>query len=160
MPFYLPKGCRRYFADILDEKNKDGTKLKIYFDEYYFCLMAGLAQGLYNSVAELESSELVDYYPAEYSDYKNYIAGLLIATEASLQGIDNTDEKGMEALMVEFIDSQSKTSLKREGETRLNQYAARGFDIIYDKLNGPYMSLSSFLIDYWNYFKFEEFLNN
>lgn len=158
MPFYLPKGCRQYFSGIFDDRNKDGTKLKLQFDGYYFCLMAGLTIGLYSNEAELENSELIDYYPAEYLSCKDYIAGLLIATEAKLEGIDDSDEKGMEQLMVKFIDSQSKTSLKINGENRLNQYAARGFASMKEHMNGPHMNLSSFLIDYWHYFKEEKFL--
>ena len=158
MPFYLPKGCRQYFSGIFDERNKDGTKLKLQFDGYYFCLMAGLTIGLYSNEAELENSELIDYYPAEYLPCKDYIAGLLIATEAKLEGIEDSDEKGMEQLMVKFIDSQSKTSLKLSGENRLNQYAARGFASMKEHMNGPHMNLSSFLIDYWHFFKEEKFL--
>lgn len=160
MPFYLPKGCRTYFSGIFDEKNKDGTKLKLHFDGYYFCLMAGLATGYYSNNAEFESSELIDYYPTEYLSCKDYIAGLLIATEAKLEGIEKSNEKGMEQLMVKFIDSQSKTSLKIEGENRLNQYAAHGLASMVEHMNGPHINLSSFLLDYWNYFKEEKFLRD
>ena len=71
MPFFLPRKCKKFFADIFDSKNKDGTKLKLYFDEYYYCLMVGLAVGKYDADAELEKSEITDSYPEEYAESRD-----------------------------------------------------------------------------------------
>ena len=43
MPFRMPVKTRRFFKDICDKKNKDGMKLKLQFDGYYFSLLVGLA---------------------------------------------------------------------------------------------------------------------
>ena len=83
MPFFLPRKCKPFFSQIFDQKNRSGTKLRLYFDEYYFCLMVGLAAEKYDENAELEHSEITDRYPAEYADSREYIAGLLFATERS-----------------------------------------------------------------------------
>ena len=45
MAFRLSKKCRDFFQYIYDKENKDGTKLRLLFDEYYLCLMVGLASG-------------------------------------------------------------------------------------------------------------------
>lgn len=64
MSFFLPRKCKPFFSNIYDPKNRDGTKLKLLFDEYYLCLMVGLAVGKYDEEAELEKSEITDSYPA------------------------------------------------------------------------------------------------
>ena len=81
MPFILPKDCLKYYQNIFDSKSKNGQKLKYKFDEYYFCLLAGLACAKYNKDAELDPNSQIDEYPSEYQKCKDYIAGLLIATE-------------------------------------------------------------------------------
>lgn len=157
MPFFLPKNCREFFSDIYGGKN-DEMKLKLLFDEYYFCLMVGLAQAKYNDKAELESSEVTDEYPSEYANCKDYIAGLLIATEAKLQGITENDADDLERLMMTYVDSHSKTRLNSAGERRLNQYAARGYDIMRSRMLGRHRHLEEFLLDYFECFENGEFL--
>lgn len=124
MPFRMPKRTRHFFNNIYDKKDKSGTKLRLLFDEYYFSVLVGFENGKYDQNAELEDSEFYDY-PNEYSECKEYIAGLLIATEIQLQGISEDDADVMERIMVEYIDSSSKTLLTSKGEQRLNQYAEK-----------------------------------
>ena len=157
MPFYLPRKSKPFFSQIFDSKNRTGTKLRLYFDEYYFCLMVGLAAGKYEEDAELENSEITDRYPGEYIDSREYIAGLLFATERSRRGIPESDGAGLEKLMTEFIDSTSKTYLNAKGENRLNQYAARGMEIILDVMNRP-VRLDEFLAEYLECFRTGKFL--
>ena len=109
MPFILPKDCLKYYQNIFDSKSKNGQKLKYKFDEYYFCLLAGLACAKYNKDAELDPNSQIDEYPSEYQKCKDYIAGLLIATEVKRRGIVTEDAFALESLMVEYIDSTSRT---------------------------------------------------
>lgn len=160
VPFILPKNCRKYFQNIFDPKNKDGTKLNLYFDEYYFCLLAGLSCGKYDSEPELDSTSQMDEYPAEYEECRDYVAGLLIATEAELIGIPQTDAVGLERLMVTYIDSTSKTRLNGNAKRRLNQYASRGMGLIREKLGGTPYKLEMFLLDFFSVWKMENSKNN
>lgn len=148
MPFILPKECSRYFQNIFDPKNKNGQKLKYKYDQYYLCLMVGLACAKYNKDAELDPNSQIDDYPSEYQNCRDYIAGLLIATEAEARGIEQSDAVALENLMVEYIDSTSKTRLNRDGENRLNQYASRGFELMQAKMGGKPYRLDLFLLDY------------
>ncbi len=151
MPFILPRKTRPFFNAIYDPKNKNGTKLRLLFDEYYFCMMVGLAAEKYDPDAEFESSEITDAYPAEYVDSREYIAGLLFATERRRRGISAEDGAALEKLMTEYIDPMSRTHLNNEGIKRLNQYAAWGIEVMLDVMNKP-VRLEEFLADYMECF--------
>lgn len=152
MPFRMPIRTREFFSNIYDKRNSDGTKLTLLFDGYYFSLLVGFIYAKYDNNAELEASEFLDGYPNEYNESKDYIAGLLISTEIQLQGIKEDDAEEMERLMVEYIDSGSKTLLTAKGEQRLNQYAARGIDIMIEKMSGKPYTLDSFFREYFMLF--------
>jgi len=157
MPFYLPTKCKHFFKHIYDPKNRTGTKLRLYFDEYYLCLMVGLVAEKYDEDAELERSEITDRYPAEYAESREYIAGLLFASERSRRGIPESDGAALEKLMTEYIDATSKTHLNLKGEGRLNQYAARGMEIMLDVMNPP-IRLDEFLLEYLECFREGRFI--
>ncbi len=150
MPFRLPKKCRSYFSDIT---GRDETLLDTLFDGYYLCALIGLAQGKLNTNADLEASEFLDYYPADYAESGDYIAGLLIAAEAKRKAIPVNDANALEKLMTQLVESQSRTRLSVEGENLLNQYADRGIDVIMERMTGRHTSLEAFFQDYfecWN----------
>lgn len=149
MPFRLPKKCRDYFSEITGKEN---AKLNILFDNYYLSMLVGLAQAKIDANAELEQSELVDEYPISYQDSRDYIAALLIATEAKRIPIDVTNANALEQLMTTLVDSHSKTRLSKEGEDRLNQYAARGIDVILEKMP-QHTRLEVFYQDYFECFE-------
>ncbi len=102
MPFRLPKKCRSYFSDIT---GRDETLLDTLFDGYYLCALIGLAQGKLNTNAALEASEFLDYYPADYAECGDYIAGLLIAAEAKRKAIPVNDANALEKLMTQLVES-------------------------------------------------------
>lgn len=156
MAFKITSKCRAFFQYIYDKENKDGSKLKLLFDEYYFCLMVGLAAEMYDENPKLEPSEITDTYPGEYISSRDYIAGLLIATERKRRGMAESDSAALEKLMTEYLDSESKTRLNSVGEERLNQYAACGIDIMLDVMPKPY-DLETFLINYLDCFEKRKF---
>jgi hypothetical protein len=149
MPFRLPKKCRGYFSEIT---GKDNFKLNILFDGYYFSLLVGLAQAKIDANAELEASEFVDEYPLSYQESRDYIAALLIATEAKRIPVDVTNSNELEQLMTILVDSHSKTRLSKEGEDRLNQYASRGIEVIMEKMP-KHTKLEEFYQDYFECFE-------
>lgn len=153
MPFRLPKKTRAFFSDITDTNKNNETKFNMLFDGYYLSLLVGLSQAKRNENADLEPTEIADAYPGSYSASCDYIAGLLIATEAKCLGIPMDDANALERLMKELIDSQSKTRLSLTGENRLNQYAARGTDVMIDKMIGKHSCLEDFFQDYFTCFE-------
>lgn len=156
MAFRLTGKCRAFFEHIYDKEGKNRRKLRLLFDEYYLCLMVGLASEMYDENPELEASEITDRYPEEYRQSRDFIAGLLIATERKRQGIPENDSKALERLMTRYLDPESRTRLSQEGEHRLNQYAARGIDILMDVMGTPY-ELEEFLIAYLDCFQENRF---
>lgn len=114
-------------------------------------LLVGLAQSKIDTNADLETSEFVDEYPGNYQDSRDYIAGLLIATEAKRLPVDVTNASALEQLMTILIDSHSKTRLSKEGEDSLNQYAARGINVILEKMP-QHTRLEEFYQDYFELF--------
>ena len=156
MAFKITGKCRSFFQYIYDKENKDGTKLKLLFDEYYLCLMVGLASEMYDENPKLEPSEITDTYPADYIQSRDFIAGLLIATERKRRGIPESDSGALEKLMTRYLNPESRTRLSQEGEERLNQYAAQGTDIMMDVMSRPF-ELESFLIEYLDCFEQRKF---
>lgn len=156
MAFRMTGKCRKFFEYLYDKDNRNHSKFKYLFDEYYFCLMVGLAAEMYDENAKLESSEITDSYPGDYVYSRDYIAGLLIATERKRRGIPESDSAALEKLMVEYLDPESKTRLSSAGEERLNQYAARGIDIMMEEMTKPY-DLETFLIQYMDCFEQRKF---
>lgn len=152
MAFRITNKCRKYFENLYDKDNKRNSQFKFLFDEYYFCLMVGLAAEMYDENAELEPSEITDSYPGDYVNSRDYIAGLLIATERKRRGLPESDSAALEKLMVEYLDPESKTRLNDKGEERLNQYAARGIDIMMEEISKPY-DLETFLLQYMDCFE-------
>lgn len=156
MAFKITNKCRTFFQYIYDKDNKNGTSLKMLFDEYYLCLMVGFAAEMYDENPKLEPSEITDTYPGDYIQSRDYIAGLLIATERKRRGMSESDSGALERLMTEYLDPESKTRLNAVGEERLNQYAARGIDIMMDVIPKPY-ELETFMINYLDCFEKRKF---
>lgn len=158
MGFRMPKKCRTYFRDITNSnKGRVDDKFNLLFDGYYLCLLVGLAQAKISMDADLEP-EFVDSYPADYQNSRDYIAGLLVATERERLGIAPDNAAAIEQLMAALIDSQSRTRLTKDGEDLLNQYAARGMDVMIDKMAGKHISLEDFYQDYFECFNTNLFL--
>jgi hypothetical protein len=155
MPFRLPKKCRLFFEPLT---GKEKNKLEYLFDGYYLSALVGLAQAKIDSKPDLESSELVDEYPGIYKESGDYIAALLIATEAKRIPVNVTNADELEKLMTSLIDSHSKTRLSLKGENLLNQYASRGINIILDTMMF-HTNLEEFYQEYFECFINRKFNN-
>lgn len=144
MGFKLPKEARSYFKLIDDRSN---NKFKILFDRYYLCLMAGFSCKTLGKQEEIENADFLDSYPELYVDKAELIAGLLINSEMERQGIDSTEQKSVENLILQVIDNNSSTKLSNKGLDLLNCYAASGMNFIRDNI--PKTSeLETFLVYY------------
>lgn len=163
MAFRLPKACRQFFNEIVttggggrNEENKF-----IWFDAYYLCLLVGLAKTKISSdTALLEPGEFIDSYPEPYVESRDYIAGLLIATEADRLDIIKEDATSLQKLMLDYVDYESSTRLSKFGMDTLNQYAARGMEVMRDTMSGKPSSLEVFIREYFMLFEMGDFLNN
>jgi len=164
MPFRMTEKCRKFFSDITAGPSKSNVenKLSMLFDGYYLCLLVGLAKVEINNNTEFENTAFIDEYPTAYQNagVREYIAGLLISTEASRKGANTQNEAELEKLMSSLISAESVTRLTLDGEDLLNQYAARGIDIMMEKMMpGTPSCLEDFFQDYFDCFESGAFLN-
>ena len=150
MAFKLSKENRNWFKGI----SKNFTTK---FDMYYLCLMMGIASN--NKSEADDAGDLIEYWPAEYSNYSNFIIGLMLYVEAKNKGINITKKSTTIEHLNTFLDpdEQSKLSSKK-GFTEANKYAHGGCEIMMSKLQAPHL-LGEFLKRYQELLK-EEIQNN
>lgn len=97
-----------------------------------------------------------DSYPDKYVDSRDYIAGLLIATEAERKGIEKDNATALQQLMLNYVDYESPTRLSKMGVDMLNQYSSKGMDIIRSSISRP-THIEDFLREYFLLFQTGEF---
>lgn len=148
MSFKLPKEAREYFK-LIEDADSQSLKFAVKFDMYYLCLMVGLNNRKLATEDKVETEAFITYYPEGfYGDKSLPIAGLLIDAEMERKAIEPSDRTSIEALILELIDHQKTTKLSDKGIERLNQYAARGMEIIRDNIPKT-RELETFLVHYY-----------
>jgi len=150
MAFRLSKDHRSWFQGISKE-------FKIKLDMYYLCLMMGIAA---NKKSEMpDAGELLDYWADKYSDYSNFIIGLILFVEAKNTGIDINDKELTSQHLDCFINPNSVSKLSLEkGFKEANRYANGGCDIMMASIPKPNL-LGEFLVKYQEVLK-EHLKNN
>jgi hypothetical protein len=143
----MPKGSREYF-DTVNSRSDSGIKFKTMFDFYYLCLILGLDNAKLGKKESIESGDFLDYFPDQYSDKGKLIIGMFIEAEMRRRDILYDDRKRVESLMVELIDEHSVTNLQPEAMERLNQYAAKGMELIKENI-AKTSELETFFIQYF-----------
>lgn len=133
MHFKISKNAQKFFSDIISTGGSHAadnkSKFKYQFDVYYCCALIGMAAcKLDEDVSELE--DLTENYPKEYTDSKNQIAGLLVASEAKRLGVDIQSPK-LESIMLQYLSSDD-TLLSEEGIKALNAYSLKGYNLIHE----------------------------
>jgi len=152
MGFKLPKGCREYFSGILG--TADEKKLSTWFDVYYLCLMVGFAQAKIDEDIKPESGDFNDDFPLDYQESKEYIIGLLIASEVRLRDIDVTNSEELENHIKLLVGTNTKTNLTELGEELMNQYAAYGYQCMRENMTDmPPIRLEEFYEEYFEKFQ-------
>lgn len=125
MRFKMSKRAQDFFSDIISSK----SKFSYQFDVYYCCALIGMA-AVQRDDETSDLSDLIDGYPQTYINYKDYIAGLLVATEAKRIGIDIKSNQ-LEQIMLKYL-SNDNTMLSEEGIKALNAYSLKGYYLIHE----------------------------
>lgn len=121
MSFKLPKESDEYFGP---SSKKEGSPLKLKWNTYYFCFLAGLA--LDKPLAKSNNPEFIRDWPDSIRPYKDIYIGMLIKSQ--LRSLEKY--KKNKHLMKEKIDSivdSSGTHLTKEGHDLMNDFAHSGF---------------------------------
>lgn len=141
MAFRLRKDADVWFKHLRKQ-------LKIDFDEYYFCLMAGLASNRKTSPNEIpndETRELVQHFPGEYKTKGKLIVAQFLVTELKEHGIDLKDRSAVNTTINKLIDPLSVSHLSSEGEATMNRYAHGGFETLTEWFDDQPWTLEIFL---------------
>mgnify|MGYP007126059860 CR=1 FL=1 len=127
--FRLPKRADQWFSNIRPQ-------LKIDFDLYYFCLMAGLAKGVKESLPQSETRELIRTFPNEYRSESKIIVAYFLTKELEKLGVSLDDRAIVHSTIKRYIDSESPSAiLSEEGQRELNNYANAGLDVLIEEFN-------------------------
>lgn len=148
MSFRLPKRAEKYFEKIMD---RGGGKADIdrlnMFDAYYYCVLSGFA--LCEVIENKSDTDAIPFmkqgYPDDYKDSRDYIAGLLIASEIKRRNVRQSSPTELEKLMVELVTHESSTHLSEEGLKHLDYYAFRGVEWLVETISKP-ETLNDFLV--------------
>lgn len=133
MKFKISKSAQSFFSDIISLKGSHSAhepgKFEHQFDVYYCCALLGMAAcQIDDDTSDL--TDMTENYPKPYIENKNYIAGLLVASEAKRLGID-VDSPMLEGMMLQYL-SNDDTFLSEEGIKMLNAYSLKGFRLIHE----------------------------
>jgi hypothetical protein len=152
MAFRLPKDARNYFEKIMITGGGKPVDDKLMqFDAYYLCATIGFALGeILEGEDVLEAQPFYKMYPDDYHESRDYIAGLLIASEIKRRGIQQENARELEKLMLEYVNHETVTRLRDGGIDKLNAYAAKGMERLGEDIPKP-TSLASFLVTYYDY---------
>lgn len=128
MPFRLLAKAHKWFRDV---HGFLATEKAPMFDEYYLCLMMGLATRKFCDPAS-DTHELPDNFPGEYWSRGPVIIALFLRRELQRRGIDLTEKKALHKEISKLVDSSSPSKLSEEGMKQMNAYANGGYEVLAD----------------------------
>lgn len=133
MHFRMSQSAQSFFSNIISSDGSHGadekSKFAYKFDVYYCCALLGMAACQIDEDAS-DLKDLTENYPKPYIENKNYIAGLLVASESKRLGID-VDSPKLENVMLQYL-SNDDTLLSEDGIKMLNAYALKGYHLIHE----------------------------
>lgn len=147
MSLRLTEDAASFFAKIDTQPIKGVRFLDI--DKFYACLMLGFQAGKLVNEPTLLSPFLPTgaTYPDAYQPYDSYLLGLLVEAEIRRRNLDPTDRDLIEQETVKLLDPRSPLGLSEDGIRFMNNYAAKGFDILRDAMAPP-RGVDDFLVAY------------
>lgn len=155
MRFSISKSAQRFFNNIIGREGFPASNDKnkfIQFDVYYCCALLGMAARQRDDDTS-ELSPFLEGYPKQYVESRAQIAGLLVASEAKIQGI-NIQSSQFEAIMLEYLDS-GDTLLSEEGIKALNAYSLKGYHLMKEYASElPPTSREEFLETFYSAIKY------
>ena len=142
MPFRLRKDARKWFKEIEKGFASDAPA----FEMFYFCLLAGLTVGKKIEIPTSETTELVDYFPAEYRAKGRIIVALFLARELRAMGIAMHERHPLHSAIAQLADPLSPSHLSDDGVKAMNQYSYGGFEVLTEWFDEKPHSIETFLL--------------
>lgn len=148
--FRLRNDAREWFRYIHPKTGqKKSDILRLRFDPYYLCLMAGLVTGRKAKIKSGEARDVLDYFPEEYAKSGRLLIALFLDREIKKLGIAPTNRKLIHETVVGFLDPMSGSGLSAEGFKQFNRYAHGGFEVLSEEwFDAPPRLVEAFLASY------------
>lgn len=147
MAFRLSKKASQWFTHI--SGNKNGFDL--FFDSYYFCLIAGLRKGRKETFTNNQTTEIIQQFPKDYLPNKHLIIALFLHTELNSFGIDLHERTILNKHLSQLIEPNSATNLSDEGMRILNQYSFGGSLVLQEHFPEAPRTLDGFLVGFYKF---------
>ena len=153
MSLRLTEDAAAFFSRI-DSRSTKGVQF-LDIDKFYACLMLGLRAGQMASDPELRPPFLAAgaTYPEAYQAHDSSLLALLVEAEIRRRRLDSKDRDLIEKETVKLLNPRSPLGLSVDGVRFMNQYAAKGFEILRDAMAGP-RSVDDFLVAYAHLWRF------
>lgn len=142
--FQLRDDARHFFAPIR-------SRLKLDFDMYYFCLVAGLATKTRDpETKNRKSRDLVDYFPGDYKGQAEVLVALVLGVELERLKVNPSDKASVRGVVKNLLDAKSPARLvSNAGIAAMNSYASAGCDVLrHQWFKEPPASVDFFLITF------------
>jgi hypothetical protein len=140
-PFRLRKEALTWFKDLFDRK-----EFKINFDAFYFCFLAGVAEGRKATATVDEAPELVEYFPEGYKHHRaQTLVALFLTKELEQLGVKMEEKRSVHSAIAALVSPESPTHLSDDGMREFNKYAHGGFEVLSEWFDDRPRSLETFL---------------
>jgi len=140
MYFRLQKTAASWFSELSSDL--------LAFDIYYFLLIAGISSGKKRDTQQSESTDIIDRFPKDYLKSSKLIIGLLLRAELDSLGINMEDRKEVKRALSILVTQQTSSNLSDSGIRIMNQYAAGGFEVLFENFDDKPRTMETFLIQY------------
>ena len=127
MAFQLRSEAEAYFKSI-----SASPAFRTKFDQYYLCLMLGLASG--RNERAVTAVDLVDYFIVDYKPVGRLMVALLVVAEAQRLGFELTEKSELKSLLDDYLDPAHSANITALGFQKMNDYANGGFNILNELL--------------------------
>ena len=115
--------------------------------------MAGLHKQRKEDLTTSETTEIIQYFPAEYKKDRHLIVALFLKKELEQLGVSLKERKLLNNQLKILISTTSATRLSDEGMKELNKYAYGGFRVLQEHFQEPPRTLENFLITFHKLFR-------
>jgi hypothetical protein len=135
--FRLRKDAEKWFGEI-----SNAPEIKVKWDIYYMCLMAGFASG---RSSEAAATDMVERFVEEYRPVRHFLIGLLVVAELRLTKVDLTNRMQVRELFRKLIQPNGTNDLTDFGMRRMNAYASGGWEYLSENRDQRPYSIEEFM---------------
>ena len=138
--FRLRKDAEKWFGEI-----SEAPEIKVKWDIYYMCLMAGFASG---RSSDATATDMVERFVEEYRPVRHFLIGLLVVAELRLTKVDISDRAQVRELFRKLVQPNGTNDLTDTGMQRMNAYASGGWEYLAESRDQRPYTIEEFMQSY------------